>query len=74
MPPLTTSAPAVVVVVFVPLAATILPSDIIVPDEVNVVNYIDDSMVEYGDDFGFNEENFDFGDGKIYSPTKLTDI
>lgn len=41
---------------------------------INAVNYQDDELIEYGDDFGFNEESFDFGDGKIYSTTKNTDV
>lgn len=41
---------------------------------INAVNATDDELIPYGDDFGFNEDNFDFGDGKIYSTTKNTDV
>ena len=41
---------------------------------VNAVNAIDDSMVELGDDFGFSEQRFDFADGRVWSPTKGTDV
>jgi len=43
-------------------------------DVINAVNATDDELIEYGDDFGFNEETFDFGDGMVYSPTKNTDV
>lgn len=43
-------------------------------DAINLVNYVDDSMIPYGDEFDFNEENFDFGDGKIFSPSKSDDV
>jgi len=38
------------------------------------ITQADDDLIEYGDDFGFDEERFDFGDGKIYSPRKGIDI
>ena len=41
---------------------------------VDAVNAADDALVELGDDFGFSEQRFDFGDGKIYSPTKGVDV
>ena len=41
---------------------------------VNVITDQDDEMIEYGDDFGFDENYFDFGDGKIYSPRKGIDV
>ena len=41
---------------------------------VNVVNTVDDSMVELGDDFGFSEQRFDYSDGRVYSPTKGVDV
>ena len=41
---------------------------------VNAITAADDEMIEVGDDFGFNEERFDFGDGRIYSPRKGTDV
>jgi hypothetical protein len=43
-------------------------------DIINAVNAQDDELIEYGDDFGFNEDRFDFGDGKVYSTTKTTDV
>jgi hypothetical protein len=43
-------------------------------DVINAVNAQDDELIEYGDDFGFNEDYFDFGDGKVYSTTKTTDV
>jgi hypothetical protein len=43
-------------------------------DKVNLINSTDDELVEYGDDFGFNETYFDFGDGRVYSPRKGIDI
>lgn len=43
-------------------------------DIINAVDAQDDELIEYGDDFGFNEEYFDFGDGKVYSTTKNTDV
>jgi hypothetical protein len=42
--------------------------------KVNVINSTDDALVEVGDDFGFSEYRYDFGDGKIYSPTKGVDV
>lgn len=41
---------------------------------VNLLTDADDALIELGDDFGFNEETFDFGDGKTYSPTKNVDV
>ncbi len=46
----------------------------IIDAAVNVVNTVDDAMVELGDDFGFSENRYDFTDGKVYSPTKGTDV
>ena len=43
-------------------------------DYINVINSIDDSLIDPGDSFDFNEETFDFGDGLIFSPKKGTDI
>jgi hypothetical protein len=40
----------------------------------NVINTADDELIEFGDDFGFSEYRFDYEDGKIYSPTKGTDV
>ena len=41
---------------------------------VNVVNAADDELIEVGDDFGFSEERFDFGDFRTYSPSKGIDV
>lgn len=43
-------------------------------DFINVINSIDDNLIDPGDDFDFNEETFDFGDGLIFSPKKGIDI
>ena len=43
-------------------------------DAINVIDSSDDELIEFGDDFGFNEDRFDFGDGKIYSPSKGVDV
>jgi len=43
-------------------------------DVINVINLSDDDLIQLGDDFGFNEEVFNFGDGKIYSPRKGEDV
>ena len=40
----------------------------------NVINSADDELIEAGDDFGFSEYRFDYGDGKVYSPTKGIDV
>ncbi len=43
-------------------------------DVVNVVNTLDDNLIEFGDDFGFNETTSFFTDFKTYSPTTGTDF
>jgi hypothetical protein len=43
-------------------------------DAVNVINQVDDDLILLGDDFDFNEETFNFGDGKVYSPRKGVDV
>jgi hypothetical protein len=43
-------------------------------DVVNVINFVDDDLIQPGDNFDFNEETFDFGDGLIYSPRKGIDV
>jgi len=35
---------------------------------------VDDNLIEQTDDFGFDEYRFDYGDGKIYSPSKGIDV
>ena len=53
-------------------------STIAIPHPINssvdVINVTDDNLIEPDDDFGFNENYFDFGDGKIYSTTKGIDV
>ena len=41
---------------------------------VNVINDADNELIPFDDDFGFSESRYDFGDGKIYSTTKGTDV
>ena len=41
---------------------------------VNIINNADDALIEQDDDFGFSEYRYDYGDGKIYSPTKGIDV
>jgi len=43
-------------------------------DTINAITSSDDDLIQLGDDFGFNEEIFNFGDGKIYSPRKGEDV
>ena len=43
-------------------------------DTIDVINFVDDELIQPGDDFNFNEETFDFGDGLIYSPRKGIDV
>lgn len=43
-------------------------------DKINLINHLDDDLIVPGDDFDFNEETFDFGDGLIFSPRKGTDV
>lgn len=43
-------------------------------DFINVINSQDDELIIPGDNFDFNEETFDFGDGKIFSPNKGVDV
>lgn len=43
-------------------------------DVINVINSADNELIEFGDDFGFDEERFDFGDGRVYSPRKGIDV
>ena len=41
---------------------------------IDAVTQADNDLVEPGDDFGFSEERFDFGDGRSYSPSKGIDV
>ena len=41
---------------------------------IDAVTQDDSDLIEVGDDFGFSEERFDFGDGRTYSPSKGTDV
>lgn len=43
-------------------------------DVINVINSQDDELIQPQDEFDFNEETFDFGDGLIYSPRKGMDV
>ena len=43
-------------------------------DVIDEINSLDDDLIVPGDDFDFNEETFDFGDGLIYSPRKGADV
>jgi len=43
-------------------------------DVVNIVNQQDDDQIAFGDDFAFDEETFDFGDGRVFSPRKDGDV
>ena len=38
------------------------------------INDEDDELIDLDDDFGFSESRYDFGDGKVYSTTKGTDV
>ena len=41
---------------------------------ISLLTTADDALIELGDDFGFNEFDTFFDDGKKYSPTKQSDI
>lgn len=43
-------------------------------DIINVINNTDNELIPFGDEFDFNEETFNFGDGKVYSPRKDEDV
>ena len=43
-------------------------------DPINAVNDADDALIEIGDDFGFTEYRYEFGDGRTYSPSKGIDV
>ena len=45
-----------------------------ISSSIDIINSVDDNLIEPDDDFGFNENYFDFGDGKIYSTTKGIDV
>jgi hypothetical protein len=40
----------------------------------NVIDNADDELIDLDDDFGFSESRYDYGDGKVYSTTKGTDV
>jgi len=46
----------------------------LIDSAVNVVNAVDNAALELGDDFGFSEQRIDFADGRVWSPTKGTDV
>jgi hypothetical protein len=41
---------------------------------IDIISESDDDLIPLGDSFDFNEEFFDFGDGKVYSTTKGIDV
>ena len=41
---------------------------------INLVNNLDTDLLPQTDDFGFSDYIYDYGDGKIYSPTKGVDV
>ena len=41
---------------------------------IGVLNTADDALIEFGDDFGFNETSSFFSDGKSFSPSQGIDI
>ena len=43
-------------------------------DALNAITSADNDLIQYGDEFGFDENYFDFGDGRVYSPRKDSDI
>ena len=43
-------------------------------DIINLINVLDDELISPGDDYDFNEDTFNFDDGKIYSPRKGEDV
>lgn len=51
-----------------------VPSEHQEGDVINVINLSDDELIPFGDEFDFNEEHFNFGDGKVYSPRKGEDV
>ena len=51
-----------------------LPDSHIQGVSIDAVTQDDSDLIEVGDDFGFSEERFDFGDGRTYSPSKGTDV
>ena len=43
-------------------------------DEINIINDADKELISYNDEFGFDEEYFDFGDGRVFSSRKGVDL
>lgn len=43
-------------------------------DVINVINFEDDALILGTDEYDFNEETFNFADGKVYSPRKNEDV
>jgi hypothetical protein len=43
-------------------------------DSINVINDADKELIPYNDEFGFDEEYFDFGDGRVFSSRKGVDL
>ena len=44
-----------------------LPTHIFQGTSIDAVNQDDSDLIEVGDDFGFSEERFDFGDGRTFT-------
>jgi len=40
----------------------------------SIIDSVDDGLIPFGDDFGFNEEIIEFQDFKTYSPSQGTDV
>lgn len=51
-----------------------IPSEHQEGSSINIIDEVDDELIEFGDNYDFNEETFNFGDGKIYSPRKGIDV
>lgn len=50
------------------------PANHFAGDSINLVDQQDNELIEIGDDFAFDEERFDFGDGKVWSSKRLEDV
>ena len=46
----------------------------IIIDNINMITVADNALINYDDEFGFDEELFDFGDGRVFSPRKDSDL
>jgi hypothetical protein len=43
-------------------------------DPINIITQQDNDLIQIEDDFAFDEERFDFGDGKVWSSKRLEDV